>query len=124
MSVIESKPPSFSMPSDDLSLVPFRVYTDEELYALEQERIFRGPTWNFLALECEVPNVGDYKTTYVGDAPVIVVRSQDGAINAVVNRCAHKGVPVDQCIERAVLGTHHDERGIAHIGWLVVGDIE
>src|SRR5579871_1721770 len=90
MSLTESGLASFSMPPEDLSHVPFRVYTDPELYALEQERIFRGATWNFLALECEIPNVGDYKTTYVGDAPVIVVRSADG-INALVNRCAHKG---------------------------------
>src|SRR5215475_4735926 len=98
MSVIEGKLSSFSMPSDDLSLVPFRVYTDEELYALEQERIFRGPTWSFLALECEIPNAGDYKTTYVGDAPVIVARAPSGSINAMVNRCAHKGALV--CYKR------------------------
>src|SRR5215469_2504456 len=91
MSVIESKPPSFSIPPGDLSHVPFGVYTDQEVYALEQERIFRGPTWNFLALECELPNPGDYKTNYAGDAPVIVVRGEDGAVNALVNRCAHKG---------------------------------
>jgi len=90
---------SFAMPAGDLSHVPFRVYTDAELYAREQERIFRGPTWNFLALECEIPKVGDYKTTYVGDAPVIVVRGDDGRINAMVNRCAHKGSLI--CYKRA-----------------------
>jgi len=64
----------FKWPHADLSRAPYRVYTDPELYALEQERIFRGPTWNFLALECEIPQPGDYKTTHVGDAPVIVAR--------------------------------------------------
>ena len=34
---------------------------------------------------------GDYKTTFVGDAPVIMVRTMDGAVNALVNRCSHKG---------------------------------
>src|SRR5437588_12897278 len=91
MAVVEGAFSSFAMPRNDLSHVPFRVYTDQELYALEQERICRGPAWNFLALECELPNSGDYETTYVGDAPVIVVRGMDGAINAMVNRCAHKG---------------------------------
>jgi anthranilate 1,2-dioxygenase large subunit/terephthalate 1,2-dioxygenase oxygenase component alpha subunit len=99
MSVAEGKLSSFSMPPDDLSQVPFRVYTDQDLYAREQECIFRGPTWNFLALECEIPNIGDYKTTYVGDAPVIVVRGQDGAVNALVNRCAHKGALI--CYKQA-----------------------
>jgi anthranilate 1,2-dioxygenase large subunit len=88
----------FRWPDDDLSRAPYRVYTDTDLYALEQERIFHGPTWNFLALECEIPNPGDYKTTYVGDAPIIVARTQEGSVSAVVNRCAHKGALV--CYKR------------------------
>jgi phenylpropionate dioxygenase-like ring-hydroxylating dioxygenase large terminal subunit len=75
--MIEGNLSSFSMPAGDLSHVPFRVYTDQDIYKLEQKHIFRGPTWNFLALECEIPNVGDYKTTYLGDAPVIVVLGPD-----------------------------------------------
>jgi phenylpropionate dioxygenase-like ring-hydroxylating dioxygenase large terminal subunit len=86
-----NRAPDFVWPFDDTSRVPFRVYTDPNLYALEQERIFRGPTWNFLCLEAELPDPGDYKTTFVGDTPIIVVRDETGAINAVVNRCAHKG---------------------------------
>jgi phenylpropionate dioxygenase-like ring-hydroxylating dioxygenase large terminal subunit len=81
----------FVWPHEDTSRVPYRVYTDPELYALEQSRLFRGPTWNFLCLEVELPNSGDYKNTSVGDTPIIVVRDEDGAINAMVNRCAHKG---------------------------------
>jgi len=81
----------FVWPHDGVSQVPYRVYTDPHLYALEQERIFRGPTWSFLCLEAEIPEPGDYRTAQVGDTPVIVVRDGDGAINAMVNRCAHKG---------------------------------
>jgi anthranilate 1,2-dioxygenase large subunit len=94
MAMTLPRPVDFTWPTDDLSHAPYRVYTDPDLYALEQERIFRGPTWSFLALECEVPNPGDYKTTYVGDAPVVVARDQNGSINAMVNRCAHKGALV------------------------------
>lgn len=82
---------AFVWPGEGTSRVPFQVYTDREIYALEQERIFQGPTWNFLCLEAEIPNPGDYKTTYVGEAPVIVARKPDGRISAVLNRCAHKG---------------------------------
>src|SRR5215475_1135810 len=94
MAAASTRAAGFVWPEDDLSHTPYRVYTDPDLYALEQERIFRGPTWSFLALECEIPNAGDYKTTYVGDAPVIVVRAPSGSINAMVNRCAHKGALV------------------------------
>lgn len=81
----------FIWPYEDTSRVPYRVYSDEALYALEQERIFQGAVWNFLCLDCEIPNPGDYKTTYAGDSPIIVIRDEAGAVNAMVNRCAHKG---------------------------------
>ena len=81
----------FTWPSEDVSRVPYQVYTDAQIYAAEQRLIFQGPTWNFLCLEAEVPKPGDYKTTFVGDAPVIVVRDENGEINALLNRCAHKG---------------------------------
>ena len=78
-------------PSNALSEVPFRVYTDPELYALEQERIFKGETWSYLCLAGEIPNPGDWVATTIGEVAVIVARDADGAINAFVNRCAHRG---------------------------------
>ncbi len=78
-------------PDDDVSRVPYRVYRDPGIHTREQERIFRGPTWNFLCLEAEIPEPGDYKTCFIGDAPIIAVRDAGGGINALVNRCAHKG---------------------------------
>lgn len=86
--------PDFVWPGDDVSRVPYRVYTDNDLYAREQQCIFRGPVWNILCLDCEIPNPGDYKLTAIGDTPVIAVRDQQGTINALVNRCAHKGALV------------------------------
>jgi anthranilate 1,2-dioxygenase large subunit len=82
---------SFTWPGEGTSRVPFQVYTDPDIYALEQERIFQGPTWSFLGIEAEIPNPGDYKATFVGEAPVVVVRKPDGSVSAVLNRCAHKG---------------------------------
>jgi anthranilate 1,2-dioxygenase large subunit len=81
-------------PTLDYSRVPYRLYHDPEAYQREQERIFRGPTWNFLGLEAEIPNPGDFRTTYVGDTPVIVNRAANGTIHALVNRCAHRGAMV------------------------------
>src|SRR3974377_413228 len=91
MATVSTRAARLTCPGAVLAHTPYRAYTDPDLYALEQERIFRGTTWSFLALECEIPNPGDYKTTYVGDAPVIVARGEDGAVNAMANRCAHKG---------------------------------
>jgi anthranilate 1,2-dioxygenase large subunit len=81
-------------PNADGSRVPYKVYSSDEIYALEQERIYRGPTWNFLGLEAEIPNPGDYKSTFVGDTPVVMTRAEDGTLAAWVNRCAHRGAIV------------------------------
>src|SRR6185312_3773362 len=69
-------------PRNDYSRIPFRLYHDEAIYALEMERIFRGPVWSYLALEAELPNPGDYRTCWVGDTPVVVSRNTDGVLHA------------------------------------------
>ncbi|WP_338661166.1 anthranilate 1,2-dioxygenase large subunit AndAc [Pararoseomonas sp. SCSIO 73927] len=86
--------PLASFPREDGSRVPYKVFSSAEIYALEQERIYRGPTWNFLGLEAEIPRPGDYKSTYVGDTPVVMTRAEDGTLAAWVNRCAHRGAVV------------------------------
>ena len=86
--------PKIDWPRNDYSRVPFRLHHDQALYELEMERIFRGPAWSFLCLEAEIPNPGDYRTTWVGDTPVIVSRDKEGAIHAFVNRCSHRGAMI------------------------------
>ena len=81
-------------PALDYSRVPYRLYHDTELYRQEQERIFKGPTWNYLCLDAEIPNPGDFRATYVGDTPVIVCRDENRVVHAFVNRCAHRGALV------------------------------
>ena len=76
------------------SAVPYGVFTEQAVYDEEQARIYRGPTWNFIGLAADVPNAGDFKTTYVGDTPVVMTRDDKGAIHAWVNRCAHRGALV------------------------------
>jgi anthranilate 1,2-dioxygenase large subunit len=81
-------------PALDYSRVPYRLYHDAEIYACEQERIFRGPVWSYLGLDCEIPNPGDFRATWVGETPVVVNRDEFGAVRAFVNRCAHRGALV------------------------------
>ena len=78
--------------------IPFSVYRDEPSYAEEQRKIFRGPTWSYLCLDSEITGIGDYKTTFVGDAPVVVVRDDDGEVYAFENRCSHRGALI--CLEK------------------------
>jgi len=81
-------------PAEGVTRVPYRVFADPEIYRLEQERIFRGPVWCYVALEAELPNPGDFKSTFIGDTPVVVSRDKDGSLHAFVNRCAHRGALV------------------------------
>jgi phenylpropionate dioxygenase-like ring-hydroxylating dioxygenase large terminal subunit len=77
-------------PADGLTRIPDWVYTDQTIYEREVDRIFHGRTWNYVALECEVPLAGDYIRSHVGPTPVVVARAADGSINAFENRCAHR----------------------------------
>ena len=78
-------------PPEGLTRVPYWVYCDRDIYETEQERIFRGPTWNFLCLEAELPRPNSYRRSNLGEMPVVVTRDKDGALHAFENRCAHRG---------------------------------
>jgi phenylpropionate dioxygenase-like ring-hydroxylating dioxygenase large terminal subunit len=94
-----TSPPSWI---GDLTRVPFWVYRDGSLPKVEQERIFEGPVWNYLCLEDEIANPGDWRTTVVGRMPVVVARDNDGSIAAFENRCAHRGALI--CLDNAGTG--------------------
>jgi anthranilate 1,2-dioxygenase large subunit len=81
-------------PTVDPTRVPYRVFTDRELYAREQEHLFRGPTWNYLCLEAELRKPGDFRANFVGETPVFITRDAKGELHALVNRCAHRGAMV------------------------------
>jgi len=81
-------------PNADYTRTPYRVFTDDAIFEREMERIFQGPTWNYIALEAEVPEPGSFKTAQVGNIPVVVSRNLEGEIHVFVNRCAHRGATV------------------------------
>jgi anthranilate 1,2-dioxygenase large subunit len=87
-SILFSK--QYVWPGNDLTIIPDWVYTDDDVYQREVERIFHGPTWNYVALEAEVENPGDFIRSNVGPTPVVVTRAQDGSINVFENRCMHR----------------------------------
>lgn len=70
-----------------------RLYTDPAVFKLEMTRVFAA-SWCFLAHDSQIPNVGDYVTTTVGGRDVIVTRGADGQVQALLNRCAHRGAVV------------------------------
>jgi len=69
------------------------LYLSEELFALEQERLF-ARAWIFVGHASQVPKPGDYVTAEIAGRPLILVRHQDGALHVLMNRCAHKGTMI------------------------------
>jgi phenylpropionate dioxygenase-like ring-hydroxylating dioxygenase large terminal subunit len=86
----------------DVTRVPYWVYRDDELLKTEQRQVFEGAVWNYLCLETEIAEPGDWRGTVVGQMPVVVVRTEDGSIAAFENRCAHRGALI--CLDNAGCG--------------------
>lgn len=66
------------------------IFTDPALFELEMKHIFEG-NWVYLAHESQIPEINDYFTTYIGRQPIVITRSKDGTLNAMINACAHRG---------------------------------
>jgi salicylate 5-hydroxylase large subunit len=85
-----NRPASRRWPGPGSSRIPNWVYTDPEIFAREQERIFLGPSWLYVCLDREVPKPGDFKRTRLGTVETVAVRDGAGEIAVLVNRCAHR----------------------------------
>jgi len=88
--------PTRVWPAEGDCRAPYWIYTDPAIYRRELERIFEGPTWSYVALECEIPHPGDYKRGSIGEKSVLIVRGEGGEVNGFLNRCAHRGVQLCQ----------------------------
>lgn len=66
------------------------IFTNEDLFELEMKYIFEN-NWVYLAHDSQIPNKNDYYTTSIGRQPVVITRDKTGALNAVINACAHRG---------------------------------
>ncbi len=86
-------------PEGDYARVPFSLYSDPAIFDLEMERIFGGASWAYVGLTAEIPEPGDFKTTYIGNRSVIICRDRNDSINGFINRCSHKGVKL--CREKS-----------------------
>jgi salicylate 5-hydroxylase large subunit len=81
------------------SRIPAWIYSDPKVYARELERIFYGAHWSYVGLEVEVPEIGSFKRTSIGERSLIMIRNRYGEINVLENRCAHRGLRL--CQERS-----------------------
>jgi phenylpropionate dioxygenase-like ring-hydroxylating dioxygenase large terminal subunit len=74
------------------------VYTDLNIFEEELDKIFyRG--WVYVGHASEIPQPGDFRVTTIGRQSVIMVRDDDGQVQLLMNRCAHRANAVCQ-VER------------------------
>jgi anthranilate 1,2-dioxygenase (deaminating, decarboxylating) large subunit len=69
------------------------LYTDPQIFEVEMDKIFYK-TWVWVAHVSELPKPGDFRSTFVGRNPVIVVRDRQDKIHVLENRCRHRGATV------------------------------
>jgi choline monooxygenase len=66
-----------------------RLYIDPDVLEHEQELVFER-TWQFMGHVSALPRSGSYITGRAGNQPVLVVRDQDGRLQAYRNVCRHR----------------------------------
>ena len=66
------------------------LYTADWVFKLDLQRIF-ARNWLMAGHSCEIPNPGDYFLFQIGDDSLIVIRGDDGRVNALYNTCRHRG---------------------------------
>ncbi len=80
-------------PADVAHTLPPACYVDDDVYALEQQVLFRQG-WVGVGRSDRWPNEGDFSAFDIGGVPVVVVRSDAGDLRAYANSCRHRGAQV------------------------------
>jgi phenylpropionate dioxygenase-like ring-hydroxylating dioxygenase large terminal subunit len=79
--------------ADDIMTMSVSEYTDPEQFEREKTELFRNYP-QFVGPSCIVPNTGDYFSFDDTGVPILIVRTEDGGLNAFVNICSHRGAPL------------------------------
>jgi Rieske 2Fe-2S family protein len=81
---------SLDLPDSLIATLPGTMYTDETVFALEQEKIFEA-MWFCVVRSDDLSGPGAFKTVQVGRENLLVSRSRTGEIRAFFNVCRHRG---------------------------------
>ena len=76
-------------PSDIQPTLPAACYANPDIYAIEQQAVFRQG-WVGVGRSDRWPQFGDYSAMELGGVPTVVVRAEDGRLRAWANTCSHR----------------------------------
>lgn len=79
----------FSADPQRSAALPGSLYSDPAVFEREKRRLFYA-SWQIVAHESELPNVGDYVCATVVDQNLFVLRGHDSAVRAFFNVCQHR----------------------------------
>ncbi len=65
-------------------------YTSAEVFRADMDLIF-ARHWIFVGQEPDVPQPGDVMALHIGDAPILILRDDNGEVRAFHNVCRHRG---------------------------------
>ena len=65
-------------------------YLSESIFEADVEQVF-SKHWIFVAVEPEIPEAGDYITVEFATKSILIVRDDDGSVQAFHNVCRHRG---------------------------------
>ncbi len=82
---------NFDKSGETLHGLPGQVYTDNDVFRLEQRQLF-GDSWVFVGFAHQLQTVGDARPIEVGGLPLFLLRSQDNKILAFHNACRHRNL--------------------------------
>jgi len=80
----------------EMYALPQAFYRDPDVYRHDIEQIFLK-SWLYAGHQSEIPKVGDWFLFEFDEESVIIVRSAENEINALLNVCRHRGSRV--CVE-------------------------
>ena len=69
--------------------LPSAYYLSDAIFQLEKRQIFYR-SWQYVAHETMLPNVGDYMTLTICDENLFVIRAEDRQLRAFYNVCRHR----------------------------------
>ena len=81
------------LPSSLITTLPGAFYTDDLIFALEQEKIFEA-TWFCTVRAADLDRPGAFRTVEVGRESLLISRSRGNEIRAFYNVCRHRGARI------------------------------